>query len=134
MQISISTTHYPARDLGYLLHKHPDKLQNFDIVGGKAHVFYPEANDEKCTACLLLDIDSVDLVRKLKIPGSSLMLKHYVNDRPYVASSFMSSAIAKVYSSALNGKCKEKPALVEKAIPLEVSINVVKVKGGEGIL
>ncbi|MEN7546830.1 3' terminal RNA ribose 2'-O-methyltransferase Hen1 [Rapidithrix thailandica] len=134
MLLSISTTHQPATDLGYLLHKHPDKVQEFKVTAGQAHVFYPEATEEKCTAVMLLDIDPVDLVRTLKVPGSSFMLQHYVNDRPYVASSFMSSAIAKVYSSALGGKCNDKPALPGQALPLEARIAVVKVKGGEAFL
>jgi hypothetical protein len=30
---------------------------------GKARVFYPDATSDKCSACLLLEIDPVDLVR-----------------------------------------------------------------------
>jgi hypothetical protein len=63
MLLTISTTHRPATDLGYLLHKHPDRCQTFDLSFGKAHVFYPEANAERCVACLLLDVDPVGLVR-----------------------------------------------------------------------
>jgi hypothetical protein len=71
MLLSITTTHQPATDLGYLLHKHPDKVQTFDISGGKAHVFYPEAGPGRCTCALLIEIDSVDLVRRLRIPARS---------------------------------------------------------------
>lgn len=130
MQLSITTTHQPATDLGYLLHKHPDKVQSFPITAGKAHVFYPEVSSERCTAVLLIDINSIDLVRTLKTPGKSMMLQHYVNDRPYVASSFSSHAIAKVYGSALNGNCKDRPEAVDIPMPLEVEIAVMKVQGG----
>ena len=47
--LTISTTHRPATDLGYLLHKHPDRFQTFAITRDKAPVFYPEATDERCT-------------------------------------------------------------------------------------
>lgn len=134
MFLSITTTQHPATNLGYLLHKHPDKVQTFSTAGGKAHVFFPEASDERCTAILLLDIDPVELVRTLKVPGQSRVLQHYVNDRPYVASSFTSSAISNVYSSALNGRCSDRPEWVDLPIALEAQIPALKVKGGLGLL
>ena len=82
MLLKIATTHLPATDLGYL-HKHPARLQSFELSFGKAHVFYPEASHEHCTAALLLDVDPVGLVRKLRGEGEAL--EQYVNDRPYVA-------------------------------------------------
>jgi len=90
--LTITTTHRPATDLGYLLHKNPERAQTFDLAWGKAHVFYPEASEGRCTAALLLDIDPMSLVRSRSL--SQGMLAQYVNDRPYVASSFMSVAIA----------------------------------------
>ena len=63
MLLTITTTHRPATDLGYLLHKHPERFQSYDLSFGKAHVFYPEASDERCRACLLLDVDPVGMVR-----------------------------------------------------------------------
>ena len=36
MLLTITTTYSPATDLGYLLHKHPDRLQTFDLAFGKA--------------------------------------------------------------------------------------------------
>src|SRR5207237_10497185 len=104
MLLTITTTREPATDLGWLLHKHPDRVQSFDLAFGKAHVFYPEAAPDRCTACLLLDVDPVGLVRQRKGPaGESGLLAQYVNDRPYVASSFLSVAIAQAYGSALAG-------------------------------
>ena len=57
MLLTITTTHQPATDLGFLLHKHPDKLQSFKLPFGQAHVYFPEATQTRCTAALLLDID-----------------------------------------------------------------------------
>jgi len=90
MLLTIATTHSPATDLGYLLHKHPERVQSFELSFGKAHVFYPEARYESCTAALLLDVDPVGLVRGRR---GEHTLEQYVNDRPYVASSFLSVAI-----------------------------------------
>jgi 3' terminal RNA ribose 2'-O-methyltransferase Hen1 len=133
MLLTITTTRVPATDLGYLLHKNPARAQEFELSFGKAHVFYPEATAERCTAALLLDVDPVALVRG---PRGSVgrTLWQYVNDRPYAASSFMSVAIARVFSSALGGRCKERPELVEEALPLEASVPVVPCRGGEELL
>ena len=134
MLLTISTTHFPADDLSFLLHKHPAKIQSVDISSGKAHIFYPEVSAQKCTAALLLDIDPVGLVRSAGPKGNDFALEQYVNDRPYVASSFMSAAIAKAYSSALNGRCKDKPELVDIAMPFTAKLAVLPVKGGEVLL
>ena len=133
MLLTISTNHEPATDLGYLLHKHPDRCQSFDLSFGRAHVFYPEASAEKCVACLLLDVDPVGLVRG-KGNWKGGMLDQYVNDRPYVASSLMSVAISQVFGSALAGRSKERAELVETPIPLAAQIDVLPVRGGEELL
>lgn len=78
MLLTITTTHRPASDLGYLLHKHPDRCQSFDLSLGKAHVFYPEVGAEKCSACLLLDVDSIGMVRGKKA-SASFTLAQYVS-------------------------------------------------------
>src|ERR1700690_825437 len=104
MLMTITSTRPPATDLGYLLHKNPNRVQSFDLSFGKAHVFYPEATDERCTVALLLDVDPVALVRTRRGPaGEGGALEQYVNDRPYVASSFLSVAIARVLASAMSG-------------------------------
>src|SRR4051812_9479874 len=109
MILSITTTHAPATDLGYLLAKNPARTHTFELSFGHAHVVYPEASAERCTAALLLDIDPVGLVRG---HGESAgLLDQYVNDRPYVASSFLSVAIADVFGSAINGRSRERPEL-----------------------
>ena len=130
MLLTISTTHRPASDLGYLLHKHSERFQSFDMSFGKAHVYYPEAEAERCSACLRLDVDAVGMVRG-KNPDQNFLLSQYVNDRPYAASSFMSVAIAQVFGSALQGRCKDRPELAATPIPLTARIDVLPVRGGE---
>jgi hypothetical protein len=91
MLLTLTTTHSPATDLGYLLHKNPARAQTFPLSFGQAHVFYPEATAERCTAALVLDVDPVGLVRDRKGPaGEGRALEQYVNERPYVTSSFLS--------------------------------------------
>ncbi len=133
MLLTITTTRPPATDLGYLLHKHPRRCQSFDLSFGHAHVFYPDAGEERCTACLLLDVDPVGMVRG-KNPDQSFLLAQYVNDRPYTASSSLSVAIAQVFGSALQGRCKDRPELAATAIPLTARLDVLPVRGGERFL
>ena len=131
MLLTITTTHKPATDLGHLLHKHPERLQSFDLPFGQAHVFYPEATDERCTAALLLDVDPIGLIRRgVQFPR----LDQYVNDRPYAASSFTSVAISRVFNTALGGKSKTDAELADTAIPLKAHLAVLPCSGGEGIL
>jgi 2-polyprenyl-3-methyl-5-hydroxy-6-metoxy-1,4-benzoquinol methylase len=130
MLLTISTTHQPATDLGYLLHKNPARLQTVEVSGGLAHVFYPEATTERCTAALLLDLDPVGLVRgRGERGGEGFSLEQYVNDRPYVASSFLSVALSKAFGTAMNGTCKDRPALPAEALPLAVTVAVVSAPG-----
>ena len=134
--LTITTTHQPATDLGYLLHKHPDRMQTFDVNFGKAHVFYPEATNERCTAALTLDIDPIDLTRRGRKSGSTpeFLLQDYVNDRPYTASSHLSVAIAKVFGTALSGTCKDRPDLPSTPIPLEAKIASVHSRYGKELI
>jgi 3' terminal RNA ribose 2'-O-methyltransferase Hen1 len=135
MLLTLTATHTPATDLGYLLHKRPDRVQSFPLSFGQAHVFYPEATAERCTAALLLDVDPVGLVRQRRGPaGEGRSLEQYVNDRPYVASSFLSVAIAQVYGSALSGNSKERQALADAPLPLEAKLAVVPCRGGDKFL
>lgn len=133
MLLAITTTYQPATDLGFLLHKHPDRLQSVDLSMGKAHIFYPDCTEEKTTIALLLEIDSISTIRGSRNNSNqNFALGQYVNDRPYVASSFMSVAIAKAFSTAMNGKCSNKPELVEVKMPFSVKIAVLPApKGGE---
>src|SRR5665213_1484595 len=135
MLLTLTTTHSPATDLGYLLYKNPARPQKFELTFGTAHVFYPEATAERCTAALLLDVDPVGLVRNRRGPsGEGFSLEQYVNDRPYVASSFLSVAIAQVFGSALSGISRERPELCEIPIPLTATLSVLPCRGGEVFL
>jgi 3' terminal RNA ribose 2'-O-methyltransferase Hen1 len=135
MILTLTTPRKPATDLGWLLHKNPAKVQSFNLSFGQAHVFYPAATEEECTAALVLDIDPIDLVRGRKGPGGeSFSLHQYVNDRPFVASSFMSVAIAQVFGSALRGRCNDRPELINETLPLNARIAVLPCRGGESLL
>jgi len=135
MLLTISTTHEPATDLGYLLHKNPGRAQSVDLSFGRAHVVYPEADTHACTAALLLDVDPVGLVRGRRGPaGDGGLLAQYVNDRPYAASSFLSVAIAQAFGTAMAGRSKERPELAATSIPLTARITAVPCRGGEELL
>jgi 3' terminal RNA ribose 2'-O-methyltransferase Hen1 len=133
MLLTISSTHQPATDLGYLLFKHPDKCQAFDLSFGTAQVFYPEASDTKCTVALVLDINPVDLARG-KAGAKRQTLAAYVSDRPYAASSFLSVAISQVFRTAMTGRCEQRQDLADTPIPLVAKIPVLPSRGREGFL
>ena len=130
MLLRVTLTHPPATDLGFLLHKHPARTQSFDLSFGRAHVFYPEATEERCTAALLLDVDPVAIIRG-RSRFTEGLLDQYVNDRPYVASSFMSVAIAQVFSTAMAGRCAARPDLVGVPLPLSAHLSALPCRGGE---
>jgi 3' terminal RNA ribose 2'-O-methyltransferase Hen1 len=135
MLLTITTTHQPATDLGHLLRKHPGKTHVFEQSFGRAHVFYPEASEEACIAALLLEVDPVGLVRNRRGPaGEGRTLEQYVNDRPYVASSFLSVALADVFSSAMAGKAKDRIELVDAPLPLKAVIASVPCFAGDDLL
>ena len=132
MLLTVTTTHQPATDIGYLLHKSPDKLHSKKLSFGQAHVFYPEATETRCTAALLLDVDPVALVRKT--PGSGFALAQYVNDRPYAASSFMSVAINRMFGTLLSGTSKHRQSLVDQDLPLAATIHALPCRANEEFL
>ena len=134
MLLTITLTEPPATDLGFLLHKHPDRMQSFDVSAGQAHVFYPEASEQRCTAALLLEIDPIGLVRGHRRPGAggpeAFSLAEYVNDRPYAASSMLAVALGKVFRTAMTGRCDARPELAARPLPLEISIPALSCRGG----
>jgi 3' terminal RNA ribose 2'-O-methyltransferase Hen1 len=131
MLLTITTTHRPATDLGYLLHKNPGRVQSFEQSFGHAHVFYPEATAQRCTVALLLEVDPVGLVRGARgTAPEGFSLGQYVNDRPYAASSLLAVALGKVFATARRGTSKERPDLVDVALPLEVHVPALSCRGG----
>ncbi len=135
MLLTITTTREPATDLGYLLYKHPDRLQTFATAAGEAHVFYPEATPARCTAALLLEVDPVALVRGRAGAGPGPghrdgELAQYVNDRPYAASSMLAVALNQVFRTALTGRCDARPELAAAAIPLAIRVPALRCRGG----
>ena len=133
MILTISTTHRPATDLGFLLGKHPGRHQTKDLNFGVAHIFYPEASAERCTVALLLEMNAVEETRR-RDRHRPRSLEHYVNDRPYVLSSFFTTALSKVFGAAMNGNCRDRPELVDQPLPLEVELAALPVRGGEEVL
>jgi len=129
--LTITTTRAPATDLGYLLHKHPGRVQAFALSAGAAHVFYPQASPERCTAALLLEVDPVGLVRdRGDRKGGGGELAQYVNDRPYAASSLLAVAIKEAFRTALTGRCDARPELAAGPLPLELHVPALRCRGG----
>lgn len=128
MLLTLTTTHRPATDLGYLLVKHPARVHSAELSFGKAHLFYPEATEERCTAALLLDVDPVGIVREGELSDQ------YVNDRPWVASSFLSVAMGRLLRTAMTGESKDRPALAATPIPLVARLPSLPCRGGEALL
>ncbi len=126
--LTVTTTRRPATDLGYLLAKHPDRVQTFALSSGTAHVCYPEAHAERCTAALILEVDPEALTSRGGPDRFSL--GQYVNDRAYAASSLLSVAIAKVFRTALRGESRERPDLAATPVPLELRVPVLRCRGG----
>ncbi|MEV5977775.1 3' terminal RNA ribose 2'-O-methyltransferase Hen1 [Streptomyces sp. NPDC052114] len=141
MFLTITTTgtpERPATDLGFLLHKHPEKAQAFSTSYGTAHVLYPEASAEQCTAALLLEVDPVALVRRGKGKGRDqapdAALAQYVNDRPYAASSLLAVALSAVFSSAMRGVCNARPERAAQPLPLRVEVPALPARGGAALV
>jgi 3' terminal RNA ribose 2'-O-methyltransferase Hen1 len=126
--LTITTTARPATDLGYLLVKHPERVQAFEQSFGTAHVFYPDASPDTCTAALLLDVDPIKLAKARKTPD--LSLGQYVNDRPYAASSLLASAMANVFRTAMRGTSRDRAELAETPIPLTITLPALPCRGG----
>ncbi|MEU6779680.1 3' terminal RNA ribose 2'-O-methyltransferase Hen1 [Nonomuraea angiospora] len=130
MLLTITTTARPATDLGFLLHKHPGRVQEFGRSFGTATVFYPEAEEERCTAALLLEVDPIALVRSRGKSSPDFSLSQYVNDRPYAASSLLAVALADVFRTARAGRCTARPELAGTPLPLELRLPALPCRGG----
>ncbi len=131
MLVTITSTAEEATDLGFLLHKHPGRIQDFEVSIGRAHVFYPEAAPRRCTVALLLEVDPIALVRGRGLGGpDGFSLAQYVNDRPYAASSMLAVAIGRVFRTALAARCDARPELPQRRLPLEIHIPALPCRGG----
>lgn len=132
MLLTISTTHQPATDLGFLLMKHPDNVHETGLPFGRATIFYPEAREERCTAALTLEVDPVELVRG---KGNAAGLQdQYVNDRPYAASSLLAVAMGRALNTAMSGRSKQRQALADTPIPLEALVVPLPARRGGAAL
>ncbi|HWA83085.1 MAG TPA: 3' terminal RNA ribose 2'-O-methyltransferase Hen1 [Fimbriimonadaceae bacterium] len=135
MLLTITTTYHPATDLGFLLHKNPQRAHAVELAFGKAYAFYTEASDSRCTIATLIEVDPVKLVRGRRGPsGEGGLFDNYVNDRPYAASSFMSSALLELFGTAMGGRSKERQELADQAIPLEIHVASLPCQAGEVLL
>lgn len=123
---------YDATVLSHLLRKRPERLQSFDLPVGTAHVYYPEYSPECTTAALLLEVDSIALVRNKRFRGDNSVLDFYVNDRPYVASSLFAVALSSVFGSAMTGLSQSHPEVASAALPLQINVPVVSTRGRDG--
>ena len=135
MLLTITTTHRPADDLGYLLFKHPGRVQSFTESMGTAHVFYPQVGADSCTAALLLEVDPIRLVRRGKVrDADGFALGSYVNDRPYAAGSMLALTLKSVFGTAMTGRCAARPELAATAIPLQIHLPALRCRGGADLL
>ena len=134
MLLTVTLTGPEAAGLGYLLHKHPDRVQTFSLPVGEATVFYPESSPERVTAALLLEVDPISMVRRRLKSREGLSLTDYVTDRPYAASSMLAVALGRVFTTALNGRCDSRPELAATALPLELRVPAVPARGGASLV
>ena len=129
MLLTVSYRGADPADLGYLLHKHPGRVHDFDLPVGQAHVFYPELDEQTCTAALLLEVDPVELVRSKRFRGDAGTLGHYVNDRPYASGSMLAVALGAVFRTAMTGRCDARPELAAAALDLRIGLHAVPLRG-----
>lgn len=110
MYFSLTSIGPAAADLSFLLRKHPDKVQRFDLPTGVATVFFPESSAERAEMTMVLTVDPIELIRNKSIRhGAGFPLGQFVNDRPYATTSLVSHAVAKVFSSAMTGGLASDP-------------------------
>jgi hypothetical protein len=109
MLLTLRTTRTPATDLASFFGRDPGRVESFELPSGRAHVFFPEADETACTAALLLEVEAP--------PGRP-------SDRPYASSPLLATAVSRLIP--------EEP--VPLKIPVEVKIAALPCKGGEALL
>lgn len=99
-----ATTDFPdTSDIGYLLHKHPDRVQSWNLPMGATTVLYPEVSAECTTVAVLADAD---------------------------AASGLAVALSRLFKQTLAGVCTGKPELVSAALDLTMSMPAAPSRGG----
>jgi hypothetical protein len=134
MIITLTSTAPSAADLSHLLRKHPGRAQSFDLAVGRAHVFYPEVSDARCTVALMLEADPVGLVRDKRFRGGGSGLAQYMDDRPYASSSMLAVALGHVFRTAMGGRSESFPELAAGALPLTVTVAALPARGGQELV
>ncbi|MFH5806373.1 3' terminal RNA ribose 2'-O-methyltransferase Hen1 [Alienimonas sp. DA493] len=133
MFLSLATTAPRAADLGFLLQKHPERVFRRELSVGIATVFYPEATDDRCEVCLLLEPDPVKLARKAMRHGGAGGGPNggsYADAKPYLAGSLLAVAIGRCFNSALAGRAKDRVERLTEDWPVTVSLPALPCRGG----
>ncbi|MCX4752790.1 3' terminal RNA ribose 2'-O-methyltransferase Hen1 [Kitasatospora purpeofusca] len=120
----------PATDLARLLHRRPDTVHRVATAFGEAHVFFPDADAERCTAVLLAEPDPEAPVRGRRGKGRPPAVPDaHVGDRPYAASSVFAAVLRTVFRQPL-GQSLATPDPADpdgdEALPLEIELPVVR--------
>ncbi|KAA9268247.1 3' terminal RNA ribose 2'-O-methyltransferase Hen1 [Corynebacterium amycolatum] len=116
-----------ARDLGFILRKHPDRVHEAELKFGVARVFFPTATDAECTAALWVDIDRDELLKLKQYRADTFNLTGYINDRQWAASSLLTVALKSVFSTAM---VMEKTSPYDET-PSDLTATVAAVPGTE---
>ena len=132
MLLTVSMSGPDAPALGFLLHKHPDRVQSSSLPVGEATIFYPESSAERVTAALLLEVDPIGMVKRRLKSREGVALTDYVTDRPYAASSMLAVALGKVFNTAMNGRSDSHPELASSPLPLQLRVPAVPVRPTSG--
>ncbi|MED5803035.1 3' terminal RNA ribose 2'-O-methyltransferase Hen1 [Gordonia sp. Z-3] len=123
MSIEVAgTVQLPATDLGFLLYKHPDRVQRFATSQGGATVFFPVASPELCSVVLHVDGAGAKVDR-------AEGMGRYVNVVPFAASSRLVVVLGKVFGDALAGRCATRPELVDNRWPMTLTVPSVPTGG-----
>ena len=114
MFLTLTSTAPQATDLGYLLHKHPDRVQPFDLSVGVGARVLP-GGDRRAVHGRAAARGRPDRAgaRQAVTRATAFALAQYVNDRPYAASSMLAVALGKVFRTAMAGRCDARPELAE---------------------
>lgn len=128
--LTITTTHRPATDLGHLLHQQPDRVQASRQSFDDATVLYPTAEQDRCTAALLLQVDAVRLAKSRAGGAADFSLGEYVSNRCCAASSLLAVAPGRVCSPT---RCGARQVHADTEVPLDIVIPVLPCRGGPRI-